>query len=118
MAEITREQMELYTRYVSEQNAIRAHMRGRLYHNCLAMQADWRSFQAKLQPGGEYESLAKQFNEDITGITDLSEIGRLLGAMGIIIDAMRDIEERAPGFFGIDWPPAVGESSVVDEPPT
>jgi len=102
---IDRSQMELLARYVGEQDRIRANMRGRLYDNCLAMQADWRAFQAKLASGGEYESLAGQFTEDIKGITDLAEIGRILGAMGIIIDAMRDIETRAPGFFGIDWPP-------------
>ena len=117
MPVVDRAEIELLTRYVQEQDRIRANMRGRLYDNCIQMQADWRAFQAKLQPGGEYESLAEQFSEDITGITDLAEIGRLLGAMGIVIDAMRDIEARAPGFFGLEWPPAVGESSVPGKPP-
>lgn len=98
---LSREEVALLTAYEQEQSGIRQQLVGGLYWNCLQTLKRYAIFQADLQEGGRFATLAEQFMADSAESITPDEINELVASMQAIVSVMEIVETRIPGIFGI-----------------
>jgi len=95
----TRDEIELITAYEDAQKALRAQLTNRIYYNAIRMLDAWQSFEANLQPGGEFAALAEQYVADSKDQITPEEIATMAGALTVIVSTMQAIASRGAGMF-------------------
>jgi hypothetical protein len=100
----TREEVALFNAYEAENTRLRQTMT-QLYRQAGRQLDGWTQFQADLQPGGRFETLAAQYASDTSDVND-AHYATLIGALMLLRSTVEAMEADTPGLFNIGqgWP--------------